>query len=228
MNFLQICQRVRSKAGITGVTDTPTTVVSQVGELGRVVNWVNEAWEEIQNMHDTWEWMRGDFSFNCVSGTYIYVPGSAPVSLTAFAEWHTDTLRCYLTATGVSDEQFMAEWDYPLFRDYYELGSGYSGRPQLFAVRPSDSALLLGPNPDAVYTVRGQYQKRATTMSLDADTPGLPAQYHMLLVHGALMKYAAYEGAPEVMASASRDYFNMLMRLSQDQLPTLRMGAPLA
>jgi hypothetical protein len=228
VNFLQLCQRTREKAGITGTTATPTTVVGQVGELGRVVNWVNEAWEEIQNLHNTWGWMRGSFSFNCVAGTDAYVPASAPVSLAAFAEWHADTLRCYLTATGVSDEQFMAEWTYPLFRDYYAFGNAVSGRPQHFAVRPSDKALLLGPNPDAVYTIRGEYQKSATLMSADTDEPGLPSQFHMLIVHGALMKYADYENAPEVLAAASRNYYNMLTRLSQDQLPTIGFGMPLA
>lgn len=228
MNFLQICQRVRSKSGITGVTDTPTTVVGQVGELGRLVDWVNETWEEIQNLHNTWMWMRGAFSFNTVAGTEAYAPTASPVSLTDFREWHTDTLRAYLAATGTSDEQFMIEWSYPMFRDYYDFGAGVSGRPQIFAVRPNDKGLLLGPNPDAVYTIRGEYQKKATLMAVDADTPGLPSEFHMLLVHGALLKYAAYDNAPEVMATASRDYFNMLMRLSQDQLPTLGFGQPLA
>lgn len=230
MNFLEICQRVRSKSGITGVTASPTTVLAQVGELGRVVNWVNEAWQEIQNDQNTWLWMRESFSFNTIASQQAYPPTTAPVSLTDFLDWHTDTLRCYLTATGVSDEQYMIEWSYAQFRDFYMFGSQatQTARPTLFAVRPKDKALLLGYTPDAVYTVRGEYQKKATLLAADADEPGLPSQYHMLLVHGALMKYAAYENAPEVMTMASRDYYNMMMKLCQDQLPTLQFGQPLA
>lgn len=228
MNFLQICQRVRSKSGITGTTLTPTTVVGQTGELGRVVDWVNEAWEELQNMQTTWDWMRGDFSFATTAGTYAYAPTAAPISLTDFADWHRDTLRAYLTSSGLTDEQFITEWEYQRFRNYYEYGSVSQGRPVVFAVRASDKALLLGANPDAIYTVRGQYQKKASLMTLDADIPSLPTQYHMLLVHGALMKYAAYENAPEVMSTASRDYYNMLGRLNVDQLPQLVFGPPLA
>lgn len=228
MNFLQICQRVREKTGITGTTATPTTTIGQVGELGRLVHWVNEAWEEIQNMQDSWMWMRDSFTFQTVVSTEAYTPATA--GLTAFREWRPETLRCYLTASGVSDMQWMLGWDYPMFRDYYEFGaiSQQTGRPMYFAIRPKDKALLLGPPPDAVYTITGEYQKSATLMALDADIPEMPTQYHMLIVHAALMKYASYENAPEVMMMASRDYSNAMMRLCQDQLDKLTFGPPLA
>ena len=212
MTFLELCQELREKCGISGAASTPTTVVAQTGELGRVVKWINEAWTDVQRAH-RWDFLVGDFSFNTVAGTYVYAEASCGLEAsTTLSKWLPRTFRRYLTSGGVAGEQYMEEADYEWFRDVYEFQSGQSGPPDMFAFRRKDRAILLGPNPDAVYTVRGQYLKGAQKMTVaDASTPtGLPAEFHMLIVYRAMMKYAAYEAAPEVMAEAQAEYKSML------------------
>ena len=208
MNFLQLVTRTMEKCSATGA---PATVVSQTGERLRFVNWVNEAWQDIQQVNRQWNWMVGEFTFQTVAATREYT--TATIGLTNFSQWSTDTFRAYLTSVGSASELYMHQLDYPSFRDAYMFGTQTQGLPDVFAIRPATSALLLGPIPDAIYTVYGEYFKSASLMALDADTPGMPDPYHMAIVHGARMKYASYENAPEVWVEADRDYRRIIADL---------------
>ncbi len=56
--YLKICQDVTRECGIAGGADTspkPTAVIGQSGELNRVVNWVSDAYTEIQS-DIKWRW----------------------------------------------------------------------------------------------------------------------------------------------------------------------------
>jgi hypothetical protein len=223
MNFLQLVQKTVEKCGVSG---SVAAVTGQRGELLRMINWVNEAWLDIQLSQPQWDWMREDFSFETTSGQREYTPTQAGVPL--LTRWHLDTLRTYKTAEGVAGEQFLVDWDYPVFRDTYMLGTPITGRPMLFAVKPRGSNLLIGPVPDGIYTVRGEYQQKPIELVLATDIPAMPSEYHMVIVHAARVKYAAYENAPEVMAEAARDFDRLMTKLAMTQLPTISSGEPLA
>lgn len=225
MNFLQIVKRTREKCGISG--SGPVTVSGQSGELLRIVNWVNESWMEIQNKHTDWMWMRRAFSFETTLGQQDYTPVRA--GATDFSHWHTDTLRAYRSGAGVNDEQWIHPMDYERFRDVYQYANRITGRPSFFSVRPGDLALLLGPIPtNDLMTVVGEYQKHATEMTADSDVPAMPSQFHMLIVYGAMERYAAFEAAPEVMVGVSKSYVELKTRLEINQLPQITAGGTLA
>lgn len=215
MQFLDLCKRTREKCGISG--SGPAAVTGQSGEMLRIINWVNEAWVEIQNAKTDWMWMRGTFSVPTVSNQQAYTPTDAGIA-TTFSHWHADTLRVYRTAQGLSDEQFLHPQDYGQFRDVYAYSNRIPGRPAFFAVQPWDQALLLGPIPVGAYTVVGEYQKKASEMSASTDVPAMPSQYHMLIVYGAMERYAAYEAAPEVMVGVQNHYNEMRSELMGNQL----------
>lgn len=231
MTFLELCQELREKCGISGAASTPTTVVGQTGEFGRVVKWINEAWTDVQRQH-RWNFRVGNFSFNTVAGTYIYPEASCGLEAsTSLSSWLPHTFRRYLTSGGVAGQQYMTPCDYDWFRDVYEFQSGQSGPPDLFTFRRSDRAILLGPNPDDIYTVTGQYMKAALKMTVaDASTPtGLPTEFQMLIVYRAMMKYAAYEAAPEVMSEAQAEYKSLIADAEYALLPSDDLDAgPLA
>lgn len=224
MNFLQIAQRTREKCGISG--SGPASVTGQSGESLRIVNWVNESWMEIQNKNPYWLWMRKEFSFQTVLGQQDYPPLEDFVP--DFSDWHKDTLRCYRTSIGLSDEQWITNMGYDRFRDVYQYSTRITGKPHCFAVRPRDKALLLGPTPtEAILTVVGEYQQHATEMVADLDVPGMPSAYHMLIVYGAMQRYAEFESAPEVMAGANASYAELRSRLEMNQLPEMLESDPL-
>jgi len=76
---------------------TPTTVVGQTGEYGRLVSWVNTAWMDIQMMRQDWDWMRTTATFPTVTGQPIY--SVSQIGLTDFGKWARDTFRNYANPT---------------------------------------------------------------------------------------------------------------------------------
>lgn len=221
MNFLELCKRTVEKCGISGSLSATS---GQTGEMLRVVNWVGEAWHDIQLSNSNWDWMRYEFSFSTVTAQQEYTPDQANATL--FGKWHTGTFRIF--QSGPADEQFLTEQLYLPFRDTYIFGVPKQSRPAVFAVRPRGSSLLLGDTPDGVYTVYGEYQRRPYYLVNPADIPDMPEEYHMAIVHAARMKYAAYENAPEVMAEAGRDFERIMGGLAVTQLDDIGTGAPLA
>ena len=97
----------------------------------------------------------------------------------------------------------------------------------MYSINPVNKAISLAPLVDGIYRVYGSYQKGPVAMTADADIPGLPTRFHMLIVYRAMMLYAAYEAAPEVQQEAVGNYKSMLSRLRRDQHPAFTIGGPL-
>lgn len=204
----------------------PTATTSQVGEYGRIVEWIDAAYQKIQNLHPNWDFLRNDFSFSTVASTGNYTKSAASVS--ELGTWKTDTFRCYLTATGVSDQQDLDYVPWADFRESYSRGSlsTQEGRPILFTVKP-DQSVTFWPIPNAIYTVTGEYFKRAQTLAADASEPLIPLAFQDVIVWRALMFYGAYVGADEKYAHGEREYKQVLARLELNQLPEMEMAGPL-
>ena len=85
---------------------------------------------------------------------------------------------------------------------------------------------MLGPVPNAVYTVNGEYQRAVTTLTANADTPIYPSEYHMLPVYRAMMSYGRYTGASEVYEDGKNNYARMLSEMERTQLPEILSECP--
>jgi len=222
MNFLEIVQNLGWLAG----TPIPTTAVNQTGESLRLVNWVVRAWEDIQNLHTNWAFLRRPLSFvTANSQSYTLTDMGA----TTLRDLDHRSLRSYITATGVSTEQFL----YPVkvwedFSDQFLFGTRASGRPSHYCMDPGDKSLVFNSNPGVGFTIVGTFYRMPVLMALDADVPACPSNYHMIIVYWALMRYAGYEAASEVAMEANRNYKSLLSAMRKDQLPRITLGRPLA
>lgn len=228
MTFLQLVQRVRSECGIAGTA--PTTVVGQSGELLRLVNWTNTAYHDIQMARPDWKWMRTSKSFNTTAHKQSYHPSNtAPdMAMTDFSHWRDNVDGwIYLTSSGKSSEAYLPQIDYDAMRDLYLMGSGPTdyGRPAYFAVSPADKSIVLGPNPDGIYTITIEYYKAPQDLSLDADVPTLPSEFHMMIVYRAMQKYGMFTAALEQVQQGETEYNRLLAKLIIDQAPTISCGA---
>jgi hypothetical protein len=222
MNFLQICQRTRSEAGIPG--SGPTSVLLQTGQLLRVVQWVQEAYEEIQNLHPTWQFLQKSFNFSTVIGVAMYTPTG--VSINDLGEWKENDFRIY---SSVSDESYLIYEPWETFRPNYNFGSlrSQSGRPTVITSKPDDS-LLVYSIPDQVYTIDGQYYRSAHVMSNNIDEPLFSERYQMTIVWKALMLYTGALGASDVYAHAQFEYKKAANKMRNKYLPKMTFGRPLA
>lgn len=216
--FLELCVDLRREAGISGTG--PASVINQTGEMQRVVEWILSAYRYVQNLHPTWLFLQTDFSFQTIAGVGNYTPNA--VALPELGSWKTDTLTDYLTATGINAEQFMEYVPWPDFVDAYMTGapSTTQGIPLVFTVKP-DQSLQLWPIPNDVYTVRGEYFKRAQTMTANSDEPIIPAQFQDVIVWRALMLYGAFAAADEKYTHGQNEYKQILSRLEMNQLPDM-------
>lgn len=220
MNFLQLCQRLRSEAGIAGTG--PSTVVNQSGEMGRIVAWVQDAYRDICDKRRDWNFLRNDFTFNLVIGTSEY----AQSTVSNLANWKTDSFRLYLTT--VNDEQWIRFLPWEEFRDFRLYGptSTATGRPIEFSVKP-DKTVTFWPIPDDTYTVRGEFFRTAPELSLDADEP-LFDRHHMAIVYNALMRNAAHTADPGTYSYAEKEYGRLINKLENERASKPTIAGSLA
>ncbi len=237
MNFLQLCQRAAGECGVSG---TISAVTGNVGNLGRIVNWVGDAWNDIQSKYDDWTWMRSTniygqgVAFQTIAGQATYplgtVAGTVGVAATAFGKWDRESFRNYTTAAGVSNEMFMDWVPFDAWRNNYMLGAmrAVQTRPVVFTIGP-DQSISLGSPPNALYTVTGDFFVAPSIMVADVDVPlGLPVKFHMLIVYKAMKKYAYYESASEVETAADVEYIPMMSKLEAVRAQEVTFGGPLA
>lgn len=231
MTRLELARRLRRECGINGTASDPSSTVNQTGEYAMIVDWLDDAYRDIQSSKNSWQYLRKSFSVSLISGTSEYTP--VAVSITDHAQWIVNDVRCYLTATGVSDEQeiFFVEWEE--FKRVYLFGNGQSqaGRPCQFTIKP-DESIQFWPVPDDAYTVKGEYYRTPVDWSVESDPdseePSFPARYHMAIVWGALALYGAAYAESDKYIHGQTENEKIMAKLEFDQLPRMSFGAPLA
>ena len=222
MNFLELCQRLRQKARIPGTG--PSGVTGQSGEYLKIVEWIQEAYEDIQNRHVDWRFLLEDYSFSTVVGTKEYTPTAA--GITDLNAWKRDDFKIYSVA---ADETQLSDEPWAIFRLEYDYASLRTqiGKPIAVTIKPSDT-LRFYPIPDLVYTVNGQYYKQPATLAVNTDIPIFKVNYHMAIVWRALMLYGADVSAPEVYATADDEFKKLINKMENAEMPEILWGEPLA
>lgn len=226
MTFLQLASRLRQEVG--GAGTGPSAVTNQTGESKRIVDWIATADEDIQRSRNQWRFMRSGFTVNTVANTAAYAYTSctdttASAAIATFREWVKDSFKIYLSSAGVGSETPLDFIDYDDWYALYSTGTQTASVPAEFTVL-NNLSFSLGPKPDAVYVVTGEYQKAVVTMDSDGDTPLYPSEYHMLPVYRAMMSYGRYTGATEVYQEGQMRYRELMAEMERTQLPDLELA----
>ena len=227
-NYLQLVNRLKQECDVTGAD--LTTVEGQTGEYLRLVNWIEEAWADIQLKNDNWRFRRKSMTFQTVASTASY--STATIGLTDFAMWKDRSFRIFLTSVGQTGETFLTQKSYDIFRDTYLYGSlkTAESRPNIIAIKP-DESLVLALVPDAIYTVSGDYYSVPYVMGSEADpsiaTPDMPTRFYLAIVGLAMQKYAIFESAPEVKVRGEDMFKLYYNKLTSSQAPNFSHGSPM-
>lgn len=243
MTFLDLCQRAYQEC--VGTTGRPTAVTGQTGDLLRVVNWVAHAYDVICAEHTNWRFLRSTAYVNTIANDEDYAPteftdsnlaaviGSATVG--KFASWcdldpdtGDSTFLLYKQSDGVSTQQIFRSLPYGWFRQRYQVQPPGSTRPAEFTIRPRDNAIIVGPKPDAVYVVTGDYYRTAPPLVADGNEPLFPARFHMAIVWLAKRFYAGHAEDGGAWTEANGNYTEVMGGLEIDQLPPMKIAGPLA
>ena len=219
--FLELCQRARREVGIPGTG--PSTVAGQVGDLGKLVVDVAEAWNEIQESRPNWRWMRGEWTLQTVAAQGAYTVTEAGI-VARHRWWDRMNTKLFLTADGVAGEAPIPWISYSTWERIYNTGSQVDDQPVSWSIRPEDDAIVLGPAPDAVYTVSGWYWKNQQKLTVDADTPECPADYHITIIWLTVMMNKQFTEAAAQFDFAVEWYGRWLARLELNQLVRTEIG----
>jgi hypothetical protein len=225
MTFLELCQAVALYSG-TGDGNKPTTVTGQTGRLALIVNWVQDAWQELQYSRNAWGFMRSDFTSELIGGQAEYTADD--LGITDHAQWVQDGVMTIYLETDQAGESFLPWIDYRLWKEQYDRGTPTDTKPTCVAMSP-DNKLCFGPKPDTAntYVVRGQYIKAPQELTSDADEPSLPERFHKIIMWKALISLADFDEAATHMQTARRRYGELLFALERDQLhERITIGAP--
>lgn len=211
MNRVQIVQRLRQEAGVSGTG--PAALANISGELLRLSNYADDAWMEIQGLA-LWGWRWGLVALNLAEGA------STIAGARARRLYDTDTLRL---ASSTATIQF-SRWEE--FRDMVP-SSLPVGTPSMWTVRPDKSLAFnaVAPAGGLAMTVEGFAP--VAPLASDSEVPAMPAEYHMAIVWLALQKFAAFEEAGVLYQTAEREYRKVKARMDADELPQVELGGAL-
>ena len=229
--FLEICQAVARESGVHAATIS--SAEGQSGETLNIVNWVIEAWNQIQNIRPNWKWNRQEFSGSLTASTSQYT--AASFAITDFSHWVEDDpadnyypMSIYLTATGTSDEGEIAQIKWTKWRDKYGRGSQTNNRPTEWAISPQ-LELCYGPIPDDAFTVNGEYYPGNQVLALNGDIPRCPVRFHPVIQWKALTLLGGFDEAPFAIGHAQSQFGRYLSAMEIAELPDIELGGgPLA
>lgn len=201
MNKLELVNDLRMEASVSG--SGITTTVGQTGEPARLVKWIEQAYEEIQNIYFDWNFLRKDATVTTVSGQS---------KRTAEDDVGIYNLDDFYTAAGAEmDVRERIDLD-------HQLPSINNGTPYLIVVEPNKD-LFFYPTPDAAYTYNYSYFRKPFTLDGDDAEPAFPEQFHKLIVARAMIYYGNYESAVEVKSQGTELWQVYLPRLTASQAP---------
>lgn len=161
--MLKICQDVARECGIAGTG--PITVAGQTGELGDVVRWVVDSWEEIQNRRNArWRWLRHDFTLSVMPSDDTYASERAvdvqfALPISRFNSWRLndrdDPPKIFPQGGNSQQQQWMVFADWSAWKTIYRIGQQNPAKPVHITVDPRDN-LVIGPAPHSdLYFVSG-------------------------------------------------------------------------
>lgn len=210
MNRLQLCQRLRQEAGIAGTG--PATTIGQIGEAKRVVDWCDDAWQELRSKH-LWSFLWEQASVVITAATYFTAGTIDP--------------RRYIKNSCYDGTRPLKYLPWADFKERYPLALIADGVPTHWTIRP-DNAFAVSAKPTANLTLAVERYSLGTAMTADTDVPGFPAANHMVIVYKALLLYANFEEAGVTRATAEREFKRHLSELGLSSLPDVTFGYPLA
>lgn len=208
MNFLELCQRVRQDAGVSG--DGPTSVTGQTGILSRIVTWVRNANNEIQLKDQHWRFLWAQGSGSTIAKLGEYFPADFGVS-----KFRT------LSVVRYSNKELIArDWDW-YQREVAAAGKANEhGIPKYYIVRP-DEKILLYPIPSEAETITIDYYCKPIQLINGVDKPAIPEEYHEAIVCRALMFYGHHEEDTYLFQTKLAEFNQWISLMGQTEKPQI-------
>ena len=242
MDFLGLVKRLASETGtelqskIESVVTPPAAAYGETKEhVTRLINWVQQAWLEIQEDQEQWNFMvkrgsmplvRGQVSYpiaeivntGCEEVIYDYlIPFVAPrdyryIWMVDGSQERPNPQICYY----VPFEHFFGDRD--------RFNDRAFGQPSRYSIDRDGCIVFDVSPPSDDYHIEFEFKALPQELAEDTDLPrGLPNKYHMNIIYKAMIFYALFDEADKQVqrsSKLSRDWMNKLRR---DQLKEYTM-----
>lgn len=161
MTFLNLQDRVMGRLNL-----------SSTEARSRIKNFLNERYRRLQTSINLGKVRRSTMTFPTVNGTYTYSP--------------TNVIKVFTMAYPAGN-RVLAEQTLDQLR-VIDPDNSQTGPPRAYAVTQYTAIGLqvyIWPKPDAAYTIQLDGLLKGTDLSLDADVPAFPEDFHDILEFGA-------------------------------------------
>ena len=215
MNFLQLVQRLKRESGRSTTVSSPATfTTASVADL-RLVDWVADAWRDLQQEPLRWRWQRGTVVAPLTVGVATYAPEA--LGITSFLEWKEENGDYAPSMFEVGQEQ--GEWElcflpYDEFRACYTVVAQPDGQPMHWTI-DTQNHFVVGPAPAKPVQLRADFERDHTELVAETDEPLIPVKFRLVLVWRALMELAAFDAAGEVYQRAQQNYAKVHKQLEE-------------
>ncbi len=218
--FLELAQNTRVISGMQGTG--PSSVVNQQGIEAVLVQFVKDAYIDVQNLREDWKWMEGSRSFSTQAGKDTYTLfdlfGTTTPSL---KKYQYDS---FVIADNTGHKTYLQYLERNALESMY-MNDTTKDMPGFFTEDPSTGYIVLKPIPSDAYAITFRYQKAPEILSTDAQIPLLPVAFHNLILYKAVEKLSAYLGSPQIYRAYAVDAAKMMAQLMRNELPKMkRMG----
>lgn len=209
MNFLEIVKRAWVESGQSG--DGPASVTGMSGHQQRFVNWVRNAWSDIQRSHEEWSFLKAVAEFSLV-------PAQESVIIASMGVYDLKIpLKVFILIGGQWSELGLVVSS-SASSDYLRLNK-QSGRPCIAYF--SNGVLSFDTIPDAAYSLRVHYRKTPQELSANTDIPLCESMYHMAIVWGAVKRYAQSDEDQSLFNAANAEYRRCTVEMLNDLTPKI-------
>jgi hypothetical protein len=224
MTFLEIVRAERLLSGMQGTG--PSTVVDAQGIEELLVRFARDAYVDIQNLREEWDFLVAKDSFNTVVGQTEYsllnifgtsTPDFKKYNVDSFIITDANGKKVYLE--NISRESMEA----------ISMNNTNEKIPSKFAVDEMNAYLILDPIPDNLYTIAFRLWRNPEILLTDTQVPSIPPAFHQLIVYKAIEKLSVYLTSPELFTNYAAETAKMQGQLMRMYIPkkTL-MARPLA
>lgn len=209
MNFLDLCKRVRSEAGISGDV---VSVNNNSGMLAKIVGWVQQAEKEVLRQHTDWKFLWTQASGNLQPGIGQYT--TVTIGVPSF--------NCISEFRVAGQVLRQMAWDY--FKQHgFAHNNTAHGQPYAYTVRP-DGVLVFNCAPLTALPFEVEFYREPTWMTEDGSLSAIPEKYLDTVVNQALMYYAQHDEAQSLYTFAQTKFDEALTLITSEQLPKIEFG----
>ena len=231
--YLDLVKRLVAELGVelpekvTSVAVTPATSYGTTTEfINKCVNWVQQAWIEIQEDQTDWDFMRTMGIFDLVEGQpqYDIILQTGLEDYDGIRPFVAPVDRRYIWLVNDNVSPMVRTHVYyvtpELYFGHYDRLTKASGQSIRYTFRSNGCVLLdPPPGPDAG-KLEFRYQRAVQELTLDTDTPtGLDPKYHMAIVYRAMEYYSGFDETQPQFGRAMKLGRKMMNKMYIQYLP---------